>query len=180
MFRNKSIFWILGERGITTHTYKSFFLQRALWWSKVHTQLSIYRAHGMLVQQYTLWTNFLISPNCQVQVLTNFACYNNIRVVHNTCITVSLNFLLIPSECSHCRTSDCLWSLLLQEQSLTVFYMALLCVTLVSGIVLCILDSVSGNKLNLSARARRKAEKHKKEEEEENVTTIPRYKGQDF
>lgn len=58
-----------------------------------------------------------------------------------------------------------------------VFYMALLCVTLVSGIVLCILDSVSGNKLNLSARARSKAEKHKKEEEEEKVTTIPRYKG---
>ena len=49
-----------------------------------------------------------------------------------------------------------------------VFYMALLCVTLMCGIMLYILDSVSQNKLNLSARARRNT---KKGEEE---TTVPR------
>ena len=55
--------------------------------------------------------------------------------------------------------------------------MALLFVTLVCAIVLYILHSVSGNKLNLSSRARRKAEKDKKEEEkEEKMTTIPMYK----
>lgn len=58
-----------------------------------------------------------------------------------------------------------------------VSYMALLFVTLMSAIVLCILHSVSVNKLDLSAKARRKAEKDEKEEEmEEKVTTIPTYK----